>query len=89
MAELPVSGEQFFRDFSFDVMELKVERHGATVSTVRGLTNDDERGRYIGMLYGCDIQQGDILLAGFSSYRVSRVEIDTYHGSPSLVKAYY
>lgn len=89
MAELPVSAEQFFRDFSFDLTEWTVERGGAKIATVKGLANSDENGRYLGMLHGCDVRPGDRLIGFSAVHHVSRVEVDTFGGIPSLVKAYY
>lgn len=88
MAELPVSGDQFFQDFAFTLLEYQVQRSGKLVYTLKGMTNDDEGGNYIAFLYGAEISEGDELIAD-ERYVVRKVKVDTYHGNPEVIKAYY
>ncbi len=88
MASLPVSGEQYFQDFAFDVLEYALERNGIVISSVRGLTNSDRGRAYIHIPLGTDIRPGDVLVSGSSRFNVRSVEVDTYNGEPSLLKAF-
>ena len=89
MAGRFISGEQYFKDFSFAMTNWSIVRDGTTLFTVKGLENKDEHGTHIEMLYGCDIQVGDTLIDYSTRLVVTKVEIDTYQGEPSVVKAYY
>lgn len=88
MAELPVSGDQFFRDFSFSLLEYQVMRSGKLVSTLKGMTNDENGENYIAFLYGAEIREGDVLISD-ETHVVRKVKVDTYHGKPEMIKAYY
>jgi hypothetical protein len=87
MASLPVPGEQYFRDFAFDAVDYDVERDGAVIASVRGLSNSDHGRPYIHIPLGSDVRPGDTLVAGASRFNIRTVEIDTYNGEPSLLKA--
>lgn len=87
MASLPVSGEQYFRDFSFDTVEYSIEREGNVVAAARGLSNKERGQVYIHVPLGTDVRPGDVLIAENSRFVVRAVETDTYNGEPSLLKA--
>ena len=89
MAELPVSAEQFLKDFAFDLVEWTIERNGKEVGTVKALRNSDEGGEYLGMLYGCDVRPGDRLNNPLVYLDVLHIEVDTYNDAPSLLKVYF
>lgn len=89
MASLPVSGEQYFRDFAFDVVEYSIEREGVMITSARGLSNVEHGAKYIHFLLGTDIRPGDVLIASSSRFNVRTVETDTYNGEPSLLKALF
>ncbi len=87
MASLPVPGEQYFQDFAFDTVDYSIEREGTVISSVRGLANSERGQSYIHVPLGSDIRPGDVLVAGMSRFHVRAVEVDTYNGEPSLLKA--
>lgn len=89
MAELPVSAKTYFDDFSFALLSYKIKRSGSVISTLQGLSNDDEYGSHIAFLYGSDIQTCDILSGDGNEYFIKEVKTDTYKGNPELIKAYY
>lgn len=86
MASLPIPGEQYFRDFAFDAVDYSVERDGAVVASVRGISNSEHGQPYIHIPLGTDIHPGDILVAGNVRFNVRTVEADTYNEEPSLLK---
>lgn len=87
MASLPVSGEQYFRDFAFDAVDYSIEREGAVIASARGLSNSEHGQAYIHVPLGTDIRPGDVLVVGNSRFNVRTVKTDTYNGEPSLLKA--
>lgn len=87
MANLPVSGEQYFRDFTFDAVDYSIDRDGTVIASVRGLPNSEHGLAYIHIPLGTDIRPGDVLVAGSSRFIVRTIETDTYNGEPSLLKA--
>jgi hypothetical protein len=89
MANLPVSGEIYFQDFSFDLLAYTLTREGKIITVLKGLTNDDEDGRHIAFLIGTDLFPGDILEQNNKHYMVKSVDIDTFDGHPEIIKAYY
>lgn len=89
MAELPISAEQYFRDFSFDARELTIERGGQSVCVINVLDNEHKGEKCLETLYGCDIQPGDRLTNPFGFYVVRRLEVDTYHGTPALIRVFF
>ena len=84
MSALPIPGELYFRDFEFDMEEYSIEREGAESASVCGLSNNERGQAYIHVPLGTDIRPGDVLI---SRIPVRSVEIDTYDGKPSLIKA--
>ena len=87
MASLPIPGDQYFRDFAFDMVDYSIERGGAVIASVRGLSNSEHGRAYIHVPLGTDICPGDALVAGNSRFIIRAVETDTYTGEPSLLKA--
>lgn len=87
MSALPIPGELYFRDFEFDMEEYSIEREGAEIASVCGLSNNERGQAYIHVPLGTDIRPGDVLIRGTSHIPVRTVEIDTYDGKPSLIKA--
>lgn len=87
MASLPIPGDQYFSDFAFDAVDYSIERSGTVIASVRGLSSSNHGQSYIHIPLGTDIRPGDVLVAGSSRFIVRTVEIDTYNGEPSLLKA--
>ena len=88
MSVLPVPAEQYFADFSFDLVEYQIIRKGKLVATAKGLDNSSHGQQFISFLYGADIQIGDILQAGTTAVFVARLDYDTYNGEKQLINAY-
>ena len=86
MAQLPLPAEQIFKDFAFDLISCAVKRNGAVLE---GLLNNDEEGRYIAFLHGCDILIGDVIVSENKRYLIEDVQTYSYNGAPSMVRAYY
>ncbi len=88
MSELPVSAEQYFADFSFDLADYRIIRKGKYVATVKGLDNSSHGQQFVSFLYGADIQIGDMLQTGTTILFVARLDYDTYNGKKQLINAF-
>lgn len=84
--ELPISAKQFFCDFSSDIISFEVMRTGEWSD---GLHNEDECGKYIAFLHGCNIRVGDVVASDNKRYVISNIQIETYNGKPEMLKAFY
>ncbi|MEA0555600.1 hypothetical protein U1P98_12820 [Lysinibacillus irui] len=89
MAALPIPANQYFNDFSFDLIEYEVKRKNVIVGNFKGLLNKDENGRHIAFLMDASILPGDVLTASHQSFVIRSIEHDHYNGTPELLKAYY
>ena len=89
MGHLPIPADIFFKDFGFDLMEYRVERHQRFVGSFKGLLNKDEDGKHIAFLMDANVQTDDYLVGDVKTYVVERVDYDYYNGERSLLKAYY
>lgn len=84
--ELPISGEAYFKDFSMDIEEYKFKR---TNEVLKGIPDKEYGKTHIHFPYNSNIVVGDQFHLGDESYQVSDIVIETYNGSPSLLRVHY
>ncbi|MFA9464081.1 MAG: hypothetical protein ACERKN_07280 [Velocimicrobium sp.] len=89
MGHLPIPAEQYFKDFSFELETYTINRNSINCGSALGLLGNDEDGKHIAFLLGCDITPGDVLICDSRSYVISSVVYDKYSGQPELLKALY
>lgn len=89
MAELPVPASVYFKDFSLGIVKYEVSRENSHIAAIEGLPNEEYGEKYIHFPHGNDIAVGDILTTGNTEYAVRKISIDTYQGTPELLKAVY
>ena len=89
MAILPVSAQQYFDDFAFDLVEYKIFRDGEIACIAKGLTNSDKDGEYVSFLIDTDVQVGDVLQYADGFLSVISLSFDDYEGENQIVNAYY
>jgi hypothetical protein len=89
MANLPVSGKEYFKDFDFDLVQYEIERDGQIIASLNGLPNAENGISYIHFPYGSDVQKGDVLINNHLKIIIESVDIDTYQGKSELLKAFF
>jgi len=89
VADLPISGDQYFADFAFDQRCYDVERNGKIVVALNGLPNEEDGETYIHFPLGSDITIGDVLHSDGESLTVTKIDTDCYNEEPELIKAYF
>lgn len=81
MGTLLVSGDAFFKDWSFDLRTCDVYRNDTLVATYQGLEN---HGKFF-FKYGSDILPNDTIRMGSSQFTVRTVEEEYFNGTPDLI----
>ena len=89
MSVLPIPAEIYFSDFSFDLIEYEIVRNNTHLTTAKGLSNFDKKGKYISFLIGLDLQVGDILVTKNYNVVIKSLDYDSYQGKEQIVNAYY
>ena len=89
MATLPIPAEIYFSDFAFDLVEYQIFRNDSLIGSAKGLSNTENRKKYISFLIGADIQPEDKLVTDNEVFIVSSIGFDTYNGEKQIINAYY
>ena len=87
--ELPIPGEEYFKDFANEIINYDVKRNDKTVFSAGGIPNMEYGQKYIHFPLNTNIKVGDILESSNTSLRASQVITETYNGKPSLIKVHY
>lgn len=85
MGVLPVPGEIFWNDFSFDLRDFTVFRNEKQIATYKGLSNKGS----IFLKPDVDVQCGDVLSFEDTQITVQRIENETYNGNVDLISVHY
>ena len=85
MATLPVPGEIFWNDYSFDLTDFAVFRNDEHIATYKGLKDNG----YIFFKPNSDVQSGDVLSFDGKTVKVKYIENETHNGNVDLISAHY
>ena len=89
MASLPVPASVYFRDFDFDSLMCTISKPSGKELTLKGIPNKEHGRSYISFPLDSDVTPGDTIRCSEGVFLVNSVSVDTYHGEPQILNAFY